>query len=48
MPFKTKRLEDFSKQILDQATLKVQPQVQSLASRIRQITLRKKPLRKRF
>jgi len=46
--FKTKKLEDFSKQILDQATLRVQPTTPSLASRIRKITLRKKPLRKRF
>lgn len=43
MPFKTKELEDLSKQILDRAMQKQQPFGEpSLVSRLRQITLKRK------
>lgn len=52
MPFKTKELEDLSKQILDRAVKRQQPPAEpSLVSRIRKITLRRKAPRllpKRF
>ena len=50
MAFKTKELEDLSKQILDRAMQRQQPTTPSLVNRIRQISLKRKlpRLLKRF